>query len=75
MDDWTVYCILKEHVALLRLMFHRCRELQISLKLRKYIFCVSHGNLLGHIVCQEGVLVDPSKVAVIVNMPPPRSAK
>jgi hypothetical protein len=36
---------------------------------------VPHGNLLGHIVCREGVLVDPAKVAVIVNMPPPTSAK
>jgi hypothetical protein len=39
-----------------------------------YLF-VPHGNLLGHIVCQEGVLVDPSKVVVIVNMSPPTSAK
>jgi len=36
---------------------------------------VPHGNLLGHIVCREGLLVDPSKVAVIVNIPPPMSAK
>jgi hypothetical protein len=75
MDDWTIYSLLKEHVALLRLMFDRCRELQISLNLRKFIFCVPHGNILGHIVCQEGVLVDPSKFVVIVNMPPPTSAK
>jgi hypothetical protein len=34
-----------------------------------------HGNLLGHIACREGVLVDPAKVAVIVNMPPPMSSK
>jgi hypothetical protein len=37
-------------------------------------FFVPHGNLLGHIVCR-GVLVDPAKVAVILNMPPPTSAK
>jgi hypothetical protein len=36
---------------------------------------VPHGNLLGHIVCREGVLVDPAKVAVIMNMPPPTSIK
>jgi hypothetical protein len=73
MDNWTVYSLLKEHVALLRLMFDRCRELQISLNLRKCIFSVPHGNLLGHIVCQEGVLVNPANVAVIVNMLPPTS--
>jgi hypothetical protein len=75
MDDWTIYSLPKERVALLRLMFDRCRELQISLNLRKCIFCVPHGNLLGLIVCREGVLVDLAKVAVIVNMPPPMSAK
>jgi hypothetical protein len=73
MDDWTIYSFLREHVALLQLMFDRCRELQISLNIRKCIFNVPHENLLGHILCQEGVLVDPAKVAVIVNMPPPMS--
>jgi hypothetical protein len=36
---------------------------------------VPHGNLLGHIVCREGVLVDPAKVAKIVNMTSPMSIK
>jgi hypothetical protein len=36
---------------------------------------VPFGNLLGHIVCREGVLVDPAKVFVILNMPPPTIAK
>jgi hypothetical protein len=75
MDDWTIYSLLKEHVALLFLMIDKCIKLQISLNLRKCIFCVPHGNLWGHIVCREGVLVDPTKVVVILNMPPPTSAK
>jgi hypothetical protein len=56
-------------------MFDRCREMHISLNLRKFIFCVPHGNFLGHIICREGVLVDPAKVAVILNMMPPSSDK
>jgi hypothetical protein len=75
MVDWTIYSLLKEHVALLQLMFDRCIELKISLNLKKCIFHVRHGNLLGHIVCQEGILVDPTKIVVIVNMLPPTSAK
>jgi hypothetical protein len=75
MDYWTIYSVLKEHVALLRLMFDRCRELQISLNLRKCILCVPHRTLLGHIVFREGVLVDPVKVAFILNISPPTSAK
>lgn len=70
-----MYSMLKEHIKLLRLMFDRCRQLQISLNLNKCIFCVPFGNLLGHIVCREGVLVDPAKVAVIVNLPPPKTVK
>jgi hypothetical protein len=27
MDDWNIYSLLKEHVALLRLMFDICKEL------------------------------------------------
>jgi len=75
MDDWTVYNFLNYHVGLLWLMFDIFLELQISLNLRKCILCVRHGNLLGHIVCREGVLVDLSKVVAILNMPPPTSAK
>jgi hypothetical protein len=75
MDDWTVYNLLNDHIGILWLIFDRCCEMKISLKLRKCIFYVSHGNLLGHIVCREGVLVDPSKVAVILSRSPPPSAK
>ena len=31
--------------------------------------------LLGHIVCQQGLLVDPSKIAIIVDFSPPTSVK
>jgi hypothetical protein len=75
MEDWTIYSLLKEHVGLLLLMFDRFRELQISLNLKKHISSVPHGNLLGHIVCREGIFVYPAKVVVILNMWPPTSAK
>jgi hypothetical protein len=65
-----MYNILKEHIGLLWLMFNHCKKLQISLNLKKCIFCVPFGNLLGHIVCKEGVLVNPTKVVVILNIPP-----
>jgi hypothetical protein len=32
-------------------------------------------SLLGHIVCKQGLLVDPSKIAIIVDLPPPTSVK
>jgi hypothetical protein len=59
----------------LRLMLERCRQCQISLNIKKCIFGTPFGILLGHIVCKQGLLVDPAKIAVIVNLPPPKSVR
>ena len=31
--------------------------------------------LLGHIVCKQGLMVDPTKISIIVNLAPPSSIK
>jgi hypothetical protein len=67
-----VYSLLKDHVEVLQLMLEICRQCQISLNIKKCIFKTSFGILLGHIVCKQGLLVDPAKIAVIVNLPPPK---
>jgi hypothetical protein len=73
LDDWTIFSLLKDHVELLRLMLDKCRQYQISLNLKKCIFCVPFGILLGHVVCKQGLLMDPAKIVVIVDFPPPNS--
>ena len=73
LDDWIVYSLLKDHVEVLRLMLERCMQFQISLNIKKFIFCTPFGILLGHIVCKQGLLVDPTNIFVIVNLPPPKS--
>jgi hypothetical protein len=70
-DDWTVFSLLKNHIECLRLMLDKCRQCQIALNLKKCIFFSPFGVLLGHIVCKQGLLVDPSKIAIIVDLPPP----
>jgi hypothetical protein len=35
-------------------------------------FWTPFGILLGHIVCKKGLLVDTTKIVVIVNLPPPK---
>ena len=50
MEYWTVYGLVKDHITNLRLMLERHRQHQISLNLRKCIFCALFGILLGHIV-------------------------
>ena len=55
-------------------MLERCRKCQISININKCIFGMSpFGILLGHIVCKQGLLVDPAKIVVIINLPPPKS--
>jgi hypothetical protein len=72
LDDWTVYSLLKNHMDVLCLMLEQCRQCQISLNIKKCIFGTPFGILLGHIVCKQGLLVDPAKITVIVNLPTPK---
>jgi hypothetical protein len=73
LDDWTVYSLLKDHVEVLQLMLEICRQCHISLNIKKCIFITLFGILLGHIVCKQGLQVDPTKIAVTVNLPPPKT--
>jgi hypothetical protein len=75
LDDWKAFSLLKDHVESLRLMLERCRQCHISLNIKKFIFSTPFGILLGHIVCKQGLIVDPAKIVVIVNLPPPKSMR
>jgi hypothetical protein len=68
-----VFNLLKYHVELLRMVLDRCRQRQISLNINKFYFQYTFGIFLGHVVCKQGLLVDPAKIVVIVNLPPPKS--
>jgi hypothetical protein len=73
LDDWTMFSLLKDHVEVSRMMLDRCRECQVSLDIKKCIFSAPFSILLGHVVCKHGLLADPAKIVVIVNLPPPNS--
>ena len=74
-DDWTVYTLIKDHLENLRLMLERCRQHQIALNSKKCIFCAPFGILLGHIVCKQGLLVDPVQIVLILSLLPPTNMK
>ena len=74
-DDWTVFGLVKHHVASLCLMLDTCRRYQIALNLKKCIFCVPFGILRSHVVCKHGLMVDLVKLTVIVNLEVPRNVK
>ena len=75
MDNWTVYGLVKDHTMNLRLMLERLWKHHISLNMKKCIFCTPFGILLGHIVCKEGMLVDPAKITVIIDLLTPMTLK
>ena len=74
-DDWTIYSMMKDHIKWLRLMPERCRQLQLSLNIKKCIFATPIGILLRNIVCKEGIQVDIAKIKVIVDLKAPINAK
>ena len=37
-DDWTIYNMMKDHIKWLGLMLERCRQIQLSLNIKKSVF-------------------------------------
>jgi len=74
-DDWTVFGLFQKHVENLRMMFDRCWQCQVALNLKKCVFFSPFGILLRHVVCKHGLIMDPAKIAIIFNLPPPTSVR
>jgi len=74
-DDWIVFRLVKNHVASLHLMLDTFQRYQIILNWKKFLLCVPFGILLGHVVYRQGLVVDPTKIMVIINLEVPRSVK
>jgi ribonuclease HI len=76
LDDITVFSNSHElHLQHLRKTFLKCRKYGISLNPKKSNFALKEGKLLGHIVSEEGVKIDPKRVEAIRNLSLPRSKK
>src|SRR5271156_6433836 len=69
LDDLTVFSKKRvDHINDLRRVLQRCREDVISLNPKKSVFYVTEGKLLGHIVSQEGIRIDPKRVRDIQQL-------
>lgn len=64
-DGWTIFVLVKKHISNLCMMLDVCIKHQISLNINKWIFFIPSVILLGHIICQQGLMVDPTKVEVV----------
>jgi len=58
----------QEHLVNLRKLFERLQKYQLRLNPTKCTFGVKSGKLLGFIVSQKGIEVDPEKVKTIFEM-------
>ena len=66
---------MKDHIKWLRLMLEICRQIQLSLNIKKCIFVTPIGILLEHVVYKEGIKVDIAKIKVIIDLKAPINSK
>ena len=57
----------KDHEEHLRMSLQLLRDNQLYAKLSKCGFWLEHIAFLGHIISKEGLLVNPSKIEVVVS--------
>jgi ribonuclease HI len=75
-DDILVYSQNEqEHEEHLRKVLQRLRDCQLYAKLSKCEFWISEVLFLGHIINQEGLVVDPKKVASILDWKAPKDVR
>ena len=65
----------EEHLVNLRRLFERLQKFKLRLNPAKCTFGVKSRKLLGFIVSQKGIEVDPDKVRAIIEMPIPNTEK
>ena len=75
LDDIIVFSSTwEEHLARLRGVFERLRHTKLKLGAAKCTFAAKEVSYLGHRVTEEGLLPDPSLLAAIRDIPPPKTA-
>jgi hypothetical protein len=76
LDDLTMYSKNRsDHFGNLRNILMRCRKFEISLNPSKSIFDITKGKILGHIVLDSGISIDPERITAILHLPFPTSKK
>ena len=75
-DDTIVKSKEREgHIVNLMRFLERIKEYNWDWTLQKCTFGVTTGKLLGFLVSDRGIEVDPSKIKAILEMPPPKSVE
>lgn len=56
-------------------MLDTCRTYQIALNLKKCIFCMPFRIFLDYVICKHGLMMDPTKIAVNMNLEAPKNVR
>ncbi|WKA07083.1 hypothetical protein VitviT2T_024949 [Vitis vinifera] len=64
-----------DHLSALEKFFERIRQFKLRLNPKKCTFGVTSGKLLGYMVSERGIEVDPDKIRAILDMPAPRTER
>lgn len=64
----------EEHIVIVREVFRRLNEANITVSWEKCQFCRPDMKYLGYVVDQRGLRVDPDKVKAMLELPRPKSA-
>ena len=76
MDNFSVYGDdFNGSMEILEIFLIRCQETNISLSHEKCRMLFMKGVVLGHIISQARIEVDPMKIEVIKNLPIPKTPK
>ena len=64
-----------DHLSALERFFERIRQFRLRLNPKKCTFGVTSEKLLGYMVSEREIEVDPDKIRVILDMPAPRTER
>ncbi|PKI73417.1 hypothetical protein CRG98_006187 [Punica granatum] len=65
----------EDHLVNLKRLFDRLKEYKLQLNPAKCTFGARSGKLLGFVVSESGIEVDPDKVKAIKDLPPPSTVQ
>jgi len=76
LDDVTVYSKNREeNIQQLTQIFEMCRRYVILSNHKKTIFYIEEGKMLGHIISQEDIHIDPKRIKAISQLSLPHNKK
>lgn len=76
MDDIVIVTdTFEKHMEILKKIAERLRMANLTINPKKSLFCYKRLKYLGHIIDENGVSLDPSRIEAMLNFPEPSTIK